>query len=138
MTAEKEIRSYTDPSVGNVTAGIIGGGFFLMELISIPEGTFIKTLPMSIVIYLLVVALWFGMNRGTYISVDLENKTLNGSALFLPPRKSPIASITHIGVRGMFLSWTVMQITYQLPNGKKKTVGVGQKKRLIKLITKKF
>jgi hypothetical protein len=132
MTANNEIRSYLNPSNGNITFGAFGVGFLFLQLIAISNGRFLKKLPVFLLIYPAIALVWYAQRKSTYIAVDLDKQTLNGSAVFfLPVRKIPIASITHIGTRGMYLGGlTVMAITYISPNGKKKTVGVGAKQTL--------
>jgi hypothetical protein len=127
-----EVRSYLKSSNADIAFGGIGICLLILQLISIASGTFIKSLLMFLIIYLVLGLIWYSQRNGEYIAIDLDKETLNGARFFgLPSKKIPIASITHIGTRSMFAGGlTVMTVTYVLPNGQERTVNVGGKQSL--------
>jgi hypothetical protein len=131
-TTKNEIRSYLKSYNSAFGFGGIGACFLLFQIIAISNGRFFKTLPAFLLIYLVIGFAWYIQRKVEYIAIDLEQKTLNSiSFLGLPRRKIPVASMTHIGTRGMFAGGlTVMTITYTLPDGKKGTVNAGGKESL--------
>jgi RsiW-degrading membrane proteinase PrsW (M82 family) len=129
MSANKEVRAYMKSSNANIAFGGMGICFVVLQLIAISSGTFTKTLPIFLAIYVILGVVWYVQRKGVYIAVDMDKETLNGARFFgLPPKEIPIASIIRIGTRGMFVGGlTVMTVTYLLPSGKEKTVNAGGK-----------
>lgn len=118
-------------SNADITFGGIGICLVMVHLIAISNGRLFITLPAFLLIYPTVFILWRLLRRAIYIAVDLEKKTLNGALFFGFQNKIPIASIIHLGARGMMLGGlTVMTVTYVLPNGRKKIVNAGGKESL--------
>jgi len=132
MKTDKEIRSYVSSSVANGIVGIMAVYPSIMILVVLSMGN-VFALWLPTLIFLALILLWVALRKGTYIAIDLEEDTLDGSAVFFPPRKIPVSSIVDVGVGSMFLSWTVMKITFQPPHGEKRTVGVGVKQTLDKV-----
>lgn len=75
MSQKHEVRAYINAQLVNGLMMVMIGGFVILQLISIPEGTFLKTLPMSIVIYIILSLIWLSLRKGTYIAVDTEKNT---------------------------------------------------------------
>jgi len=131
-TKDNEIRSYLKSSNTDITFGAFAIFAFVIQLIAASNGRFLKTLAIFLLIYAALALIWYAQRRSTYIAVNFKKESLDAVATFFLPRRSiPIASIVHIGTRGMFAGGlTVMAVTYILPNGRKKTVNVGGKESL--------
>jgi hypothetical protein len=132
MPSNREIRSYISANVANGLIGVMALYPAAMILVAISRGTTLNVLWLPASICLTLIVLWCALRMGTYISIDLQNETLNGAAFFLPPRTISVSAITHVGVGGAFLSWTVMKVTFRTVGGTKRTVGVGIKQALDK------
>lgn len=133
MPNSNEIRSYVSSNVANGLVGIMALYPLVMILVALSRGNLFNVLWLPAFVFFVLVLLWLALRKGTYIAIDPQKDTLIGSAFFFPPRKILISSITHVGVGRMFLSWTVMKITFQTIDGKKRTVGVGAKQTLDKV-----
>jgi hypothetical protein len=133
MSKESEIRSYISYRLANGLIGVMAAYPLVAILVSIFNGRFFTVWPVIVFISLALWFLWIASRRGTFIAVDPQRAVLRASAFFLKPREIPIARITHIGISGIFGLWTVMDVTYQKPDGSKKTVGCGAKETLEKV-----
>jgi hypothetical protein len=101
-------------------------GFSFMLLAGILVGNFTRVLSLAAFVYPAIWLLWTASRRGTFIVINLNKKTLQGSNFFIKTTPIPIETITHIGTRGMFGgAATEVEITYTTPNGQKMTIGYG-------------
>jgi hypothetical protein len=125
-----EIRSYAYSSVMNVAIGIFSLYPVILLIVSVGNGSVSVVWPTIAAIAAAIVVLWIVSRRGAYISINTTDKTLSSAVFGLKTRSIAISSITHIGTRGAFGGWTVMQITYRQSNGKERTGGYGAKQTL--------
>jgi len=99
-----------------------------MIIAGVIAGKYVPALVVATIGYSAVGLLWVASRYGTFIAVDPDSKTLRAANFFIPTKSIPIASITHIGTRGMFVgAVTEIEITYREPDGRRKTVGYGTK-----------
>jgi hypothetical protein len=133
MYETNEVKSYVRSRIVNGLIGIMAAYPLVMIVVSIFNGRVVIVWPIIVIVSLALWLLWIAARRGTFIAINLQRGVLRGSAFFLKPREIPIASITHVGTSGMFGGWTVMEVTYQRPDGSKKTVGFGAKETLDKV-----
>jgi hypothetical protein len=130
MPETNEMRSYVKSRVVNGFIGVMAAYPLVMTVVSIFNGRFVIVWPIIVLISLALSFLWIASRRGTFVAIDTQRGVLRGSAFFLKPREIPIASITHLGISGMFGRWTVMEVTYKRPDGSTKKVGFGAKETL--------
>lgn len=124
--SNKELRAYLNPNIGNITFGGFFIGFILLQLLTMLAGTFIRTLPVFVCIYLVIAIVWYAQRHYFYIALNIENQTLYGTKFFGFGRQIPIASIIRLGSRGMFLgAQKTLTITFLKNKGKSSTVLFG-------------
>src|ERR1700724_1913690 len=100
----------------------------ILILVSLTNGRFLSVWWLPFLFLVGLALLWVASLNGTFIAVDLHDKTLRASNFFIPTRRMPIESITHIGTRGMFVgAATEIEVTYGRPDGSQKTIGYGTK-----------
>ncbi len=128
MTNDKEIKCYGNQKF--VNGSIVALSIFplIMLIVSITDGDFLRVLPVVASIFAALGLFWYASQKGTFIAVDLDNKTLRASNWFIKTNSIPVNTITHIGTRGMFAGTaTEIEITYIKSDGKKRTIGYGTK-----------
>ncbi len=65
-----------------------------------------------------LIALWCGLARGTYVTVDGENKQLRGTLGFFRARTTPLADIVSINGRKIFMGgMTEVYMKYRKKDG---------------------
>jgi hypothetical protein len=128
MSVTNEIRCYGNPKVVNGFFGIMAAYPLTMLLISLANARFVRVLPIIVLISLAISVWWVASRKGFFILVNPKSRTLQAVNFFIRTREIPIASITYIGTRGMFMgAATGIEVTYRKSDGMEKTVGYGTK-----------
>jgi len=96
----------------------------ILTIVSVSNGRFFKVFWLPALVLFLIWLFWYTSRWGTYVAVNTRRETLYASNFFVKMREIPIAAITRIGTRGMFVGEaTIVEITYIKPIGKKQTLG---------------
>ena len=120
----EEIRCYGKPRALKGLVLIMLSYPIVLTIVSIFNGRFLQVFWLPALIFFLIWLFWYTSRWGTYIEVNTKRKTLSASNFFLKTREIPIGSITSISTRGMYVgAATLIQITYEKPNGRKQTLG---------------
>jgi hypothetical protein len=119
-----EIRCYGKPKALKGIVLIMLLYPTILSIVSISNGRFFKVFWLPALIFFLIWLFWYTSRWGTYVVVNTRRETLSASNFFIKMKEIPIAAITRIGTRGMFVgAATIVEITYIKPNGKKQTLG---------------
>jgi hypothetical protein len=91
-----------DQEAGKFVAVFFALCGLLYLLVSLSEGTFIKSMPLFTVYYGLVICVYLCLNKGTYITINQKNNTIQGTAFFIGGHITKINDILKIGTRFSF------------------------------------
>ena len=120
----EEIRCYGKPRALKGLVLIMLPYPIIVTIVSISNGRFFQVFWLPALVFFLIWLFWYASRRGTYIVVNTAGKTLSASNFFIKAKEIPIASITCISTRGMYVgAATLIQITYEKPDGRKQTLG---------------
>ena len=129
MPAKFRIRAI-DKSVVYAAIGSFAFGALLMLVPLIVDASFGKLAVSIVIIGILLMGLWSGLTRGSYITID-ENNNLYGTVLFMRGRTTQLSEVTALATRGQFMGgMTGVTLTFRDKDSALKTRGVVSKSAL--------
>ena len=120
----EQIRCYGNPRALKGLVLIMLPYPIILTIVAITNGRFLQVFWLPALVFFLIWLFWCTSRWGTYIEVNTARTTLSASNFFIKTREIPIVSITRISTRGMYVgAATLIQITYEEPNGRTQTLG---------------
>ena len=106
-----------DSRGANLLAGIFIVCAILMLLPMYLMGTLERLLLYYVLVLPLIFLIWYGLAKGTYITLDEEKKEVYGTIFFIPTRKTSLLKVVSLENKGS-LAGTLNQIYMLVEDGR--------------------
>jgi len=128
-----QTRFYLDARGASLFVGMMLLCALLLLVPMILSGTFNKLAVYFIPMLLILGTVWLAWARGTYVTVDGDNKQLYGTLGFLRARTTPLPDIVSINARKIFMGgMTEIYMKYRKKDGSLGERGLVNKESLRK------